>query len=154
MRISDWSSDVCSSDLNVWIGGKLAWINQPSIVYDIDAYRQFLENRLNIRDIYAYSYPPSTLPIAMLFAPMPYWLALMAWTFAGIIALYCAARPYFNALGLPTLLPFSNPPAFVFIWVAHYALLVGALSLAGWRLVAGRPGAAGSWLCLSTTKRH
>src|SRR3546814_4725540 len=55
--------------VNVWIGGKLAWINQPSIVYDIDAYRQFLENRLNIRDIYAYSYPPSTLPIAMLFAP-------------------------------------------------------------------------------------
>src|SRR3546814_4776840 len=63
--------------VNVWIGGKLAWINQPSIVYDIDAYRQFLENRLNIRDIYAYYYPPSTLPIAMLFAPMPYWLALM-----------------------------------------------------------------------------
>src|SRR3546814_2043681 len=25
--------------VNVWIGGKLAWINQPSIVYDIDAYR-------------------------------------------------------------------------------------------------------------------
>src|SRR3546814_7462239 len=111
MRISDWSSDVCSSDL-------------PSIVYDIDAYRQFLENRLNIRDIYAYSYPPSTLPIAMLFAPMPYWLALMAWTFAGIIAFYCAARPYFNALGLPTLLALCNPAAFVCIWAGHYGLLV------------------------------
>src|SRR3546814_394236 len=140
--------------VNVWIGGKLAWINQPSIVYDIDAYRQFLENRLNIRDIYAYSYPPSTLPIAMLFAPMPYWLALMAWTFAGIIAFYCAARPYFNALGLPTLLALCNPAAFVCIWAGHYGLLVGALALAGWRLLDDRPRAAGILFGLMTIKPH
>src|SRR3546814_17951241 len=87
-------------------------------------------------------FPYTTLfrsPIAMLFAPMPYWLALMAWTFAGIIAFYCAARPYFNALGLPTLLALCNPAAFVCIWAGHYGLLVGALALAGWRLVDDRP---------------
>src|SRR3546814_19013369 len=79
----------------------------------------------------------------MLLAPMPYWLALMAWTFAGIIAFYCAARPYFNALGLPTLLALCNPAAFVCIWAGHYGLLVGALALEGWRPLADRPRAAG-----------
>src|SRR3546814_18625488 len=89
----------------------------------------------------------------MLFAPMPYWLALMAWTFAGIIAFYCAARPYFNALGLPTLLALCNPAAFVCIWAGHYGLLVGALALAGWWLLDDRPRAAGILFGLMTIKR-
>src|SRR3546814_13412631 len=90
MRISDWSSDVCSSDLfdlerltglhvsrqvligrdfvNVWAGGLLARLGDLGVIYDVPASRFVLRKAMELGGIYAYSYPPHTLLLAVPFS--------------------------------------------------------------------------------------
>src|SRR3546814_4702608 len=79
MRISDWSSDVCSSDLligrdfvNVWAGGLLARLGDLGVIYDVPAYRFVLRKAMELGGIYAYSYPPHTLLLAVPFSLFSY----------------------------------------------------------------------------------
>src|SRR3546814_2700512 len=90
MRISDWSSDVCSSDL-------------LGVIYDVPAYRFVLRKAMELGGIYAYSYPPHTLLLAVPFSLFSYPVALALWTAVGA-ALFChAARPYLSRVRLPML---------------------------------------------------
>src|SRR3546814_3804786 len=90
MRISDWSSDVCSSDLligrdfvNVWAGGLLARLGDLGVIYDVPAYRFVLRKAMELGGIYAYSYPPHTLLLAVPFSLFSYPVALALWTEIG-----------------------------------------------------------------------
>ena len=140
--------------VNVWAAGKLVWAHNFQLIYDIDGYRDFLDKLMNIRDIYAYSYPPATLFLAALFGALPYSAALAVWTLAGSGLFYLAARRYFVDADLPPILALANPAGFVSIWAGHYGLLVGALGLAGWRWLDDRPRLAGLMFGLMTIKPH
>lgn len=140
--------------VNVWTAGNLVWSRKLSLVYDIEGYRAFLTQLFSIRDIYAYSYPPSTLLLAAAFASLPYVAALAVWTGAGAALFYRAARPWFVDAGLPPALALLNPAGFACIWAGHYGLLVGGLALYGWRWLDARPRLAGVMFGLMTIKPH
>ena len=140
--------------VNVWHGGALASGGHAATLYDLDAYRESLWQALGVRGIYAYSYPPHSLFLAIAFSLLPYGPALAAWTLIGLALFVHAARPYLAAAGLPWWVAALLPAGFVNIWAAHYGFFIGAASLYGWRQLEARPTRAGLAFALMTIKPH
>jgi alpha-1,2-mannosyltransferase len=140
--------------VNVWHGGDLALHNQAASLYDVEAYRESLWRALALKGIYAYSYPPHSLFLAVPLSLLPYWAALLLWTIVGLGLFVHAARPYLAAVGLPWWLAALLPAGFVNIWAAQYGFLVGALTLYGWRQIERQSLHAGLAFALMTVKPH
>lgn len=140
--------------VNVWEGGKLAIAGQSSLIYDLDGYRRALWDALQVKGIYAYSYPPHSLLLAAPFALLPYGAALLAWQIAGLAAFVMAARPYLREARLPWWFAAILPAGIINIWAAHYGFFIGAATLAGWRLLEQSPRSAGAAFAAATLKPH
>lgn len=140
--------------VNVWTGGTLARLGDVGVIYDVQAYRFVLHKALQLSGIYAYSYPPHTLLIAVPFGLFSYPVALALWTIAGA-ALFChAARPYLARVNLPIAIAMLLPGSLVNIWAGHYGFLIGALGLYGWRWLDSHPHRAGIMFGIMTFKPH
>src|SRR3546814_19750397 len=87
--------------VNVWTGGILARLGDVGVIYDVPAYRFMLHKALELSGIYAYSYPPHTLLLAVPFSLFSYPVALSLWTLAGACLFMHAARPYLERVRLP-----------------------------------------------------
>ena len=141
--------------VNVWLGGQLAAAGDVATIYDIDAYRRRLDETLGIQGIYAYSYPPHSLFLALPFGSLPYGAALAAWQTAGLLLFMAAARPYLREAGLPVWWAVAMPASLINIWASHYGFFIGAAVLAGWRaLASAKHGRAGVAFGLATLKPH
>ena len=141
--------------VNVYTSGSLVLQGRLDILYDVAAYRAYqLELFGAGLTAHNYSYPPVTLLYTWLFAPMPYWAALVAWL-GGTGALFvAAARPYLRGAGLPAWLALVAPASIINIWAGHYGFLVGALWLVAWRILPRRPALAGVLIGLMVVKPH
>lgn len=140
--------------VNVWTGGLLARLGDLGVIYDVPAYRFVLRKAMELGGIYAYSYPPHTLLLAVPFSLFSYPVALALWTAVGA-ALFChAARPYLSRVRLPMLVALILPGSLVNIWAGHYGFLVGALALYGWRWLDTHPRRAGIIFGIMTIKPH
>src|SRR5688572_26463527 len=76
---------------NFWIGPQLAL--EGVNVYDNAAYIDGLRE-LGIQQGQNYSYPPATLLFETPLSFLPYPVALGLWVGGGLVAFYCAARPF------------------------------------------------------------
>lgn len=140
--------------VNVWQGGQLAISGQASLIYDLEGYRHALWEALQVKGIYAYSYPPHSLLLAAPFALLPYGASLLLWQVAGLAVFVAAARPYLRDAGLPWWFAAILPAGMINIWAAHYGFFIGAATLAGWRLLETRPRSAGAAFAAATLKPH
>ncbi|ODU22005.1 MAG: hypothetical protein ABS87_04700 [Sphingomonas sp. SCN 67-18] len=140
--------------VNVWQGGTLGATGRTAILYDIEAYRQSLWAALHVKGIYAYSYPPHSLFLAIPFSLIPYPMALLAWTLIGLALFVHAAAPYLRDVGLPWWLGAALPAGFVTVWAGHYGFFIGALALHGWRWFDRAPGKSGLAFAMMTIKPH
>lgn len=140
--------------INVWVGGTLARLGDVGVVYDVPAYRFVLHKAMQLGGIYAYSYPPHTLLLAVPFGLFSYPVALALWTVAGAGLFMHAARPYLRRVGLPMAIALILPASVVNIWAGHYGFLVGALGLYGWRFLDRNPALAGVFFGIMTIKPH
>lgn len=140
--------------VNVWHGGALAAAGKSALLYDIEGYRESLWHALGVKGIYAYSYPPHSLFLAIPFSLLPYWAALLLWLALGLAMFTHAAAPYLRAAGLPVWLGAVLPAGFVNIWAGHYGFLIGALALYGWRWLDRTPRRSGLAFALMTVKPH
>lgn len=140
--------------INVWTGGTLSRLGDTSVIYDISGYRFVLIKAMQLGGIYAYSYPPQTLLLAVPFSYFSYTTALALWTILGAGLFMHAARPYLATARLPMVVALVLPASIVNIWAGHYGFLVGALGLYGWRYLDKQPLIAGIFFGLLTIKPH
>ena len=114
--------------VNLWTGGHLLREGRAEAIYDVAAYRAYLEGLFGPMGGHNYSYPPVTFPIAQLFSLLPYWLALLVWLTATGALFVWAARRWWPSGWHPAWLAVVTPAALMNIWAGHYGFLVGALS--------------------------
>lgn len=139
--------------VNIWHGGREA-IDGAAGVYDRDAYRASLFAAAGVFGIYAFSYPPHMLMLAIPFGAPPYLVSLAIWTLGGLALFVHAARPWLREDGLPAWAALLLPGAVVNIWAAHFGFFIGALALYGWRWAERSPSRAGAAFALMTVKPH
>lgn len=140
--------------INVWTGGTLARLGDVGVIYDVPAYRFVLHKAMELSGIYAYSYPPHTLLLAVPFGLFSYPVALALWTVLGAGLFMHAARPYLTRARLPMAIALILPGSLVNVWAGHYGFLVGALGLYGWRWLDAHPKRAGIIFGIMTIKPH
>jgi alpha-1,2-mannosyltransferase len=140
--------------VNIWHAGYEAQVAGSDAVYDRDAYRASLKDRVGIGGIYAFSYPPHMLMMALPFGAIGYIPALLIWTVAGLALFWAAARPWLKEAGLPSWAVFLLPGAIVNLWAGHFGFLIGALALYGFWHAQDRPVRAGGAFALMTVKPH
>ncbi len=141
--------------VNVYTSGNLVLQGRIDILYDVEAYRAFQSGLFDgaLRH-HNYSYPPVTLLYTWLFALLPYPAAWIGWLIATGALFAAAARPYLRDAGIGGWAAILAPAAIVNIWAGHYGFLIGALWLTAWRLLPGRPAAAGILIGLMLVKPH
>jgi len=140
--------------VNVWTGGLLARSGDVGVIYDIQGYRFVLHKAMELGGIYAYSYPPHTLLLAVPFSFFTYPVALALWTAVGAGLFIHAAAPYLRRVNLPLVAALLVPGSLVNIWAGHYGFMVGALALYGWRFLDRQPALAGIVFGIMTIKPH
>lgn len=139
--------------VNIWHGGREA-LGGGEAIYDREAYRATLFAAAGVFGVYAFSYPPHMLMLAIPFGVPPYLVSLLIWTIAGVTLFALAARPWLREAGLPGWAALLLPGAVVNVWAAHFGFFVGALGLFGWRWADRSPGKAGAAFALMTVKPH
>ncbi len=140
--------------VNIWHAGHQAQADGEAAVYDRDAYRASLKERAGIGGIYAFSYPPHMLMLALPFGALDYVPALLIWTLGGLALFWAAARPWLDSVDLPSWAILVLPGAIVNIWAGHFGFLIGALALYGFRQTQDHPRRAGAAFALMTVKPH
>lgn len=139
--------------VNIWHGGREA-LDGAAGVYDREAYRRSLADAAGVHGIYAFSYPPHMLLLAIPFGLPPYLWSLALWTVGGFALFAHAARPWLRDAGLPGWAVLLLPGAIVNLWAGHFGFLIGALALYGWRWAGDRPRRAGAAFALMSVKPH
>lgn len=140
--------------VNMWHGGREAQISGAPKVYDRDAYRDTLKKQMQISGIYAFSYPPHMLMLAVPFGLIGYIPALLLWTLFGIGLFWLAARPWLHKVGLPSWSVLILPGGIVNLWAGHFGFVIGGLALIGFWHAQRSPLRAGAAFALMTVKPH
>jgi hypothetical protein len=140
--------------VNVWKGGQIAAKEGAEVVYDRGAYRERLRDALNIKGIYAFSYPPHMLLLSLPFGLVGYFAALIIWTAGGVGLFWYAAKPWLRDAGLPSWIVLVLPASLANIWAGHFGFLISSLALIGWRQATTRPICSGFAFALMTVKPH
>src|SRR4029079_11395729 len=79
--------------LNVWAAGRLVLDGRMALLFDADAYHAALQQMVHPAiQVHYWSYPPTSLLIAVPFGLLPYGWALAVWTLAGLAAFLCVGR--------------------------------------------------------------
>lgn len=140
---------------NVWTAGRLTLAGGVDRIYDIHAYRAF-QSTIFAAPIagHNYAYPPVTLLYDWGFALPSYPVALAIWLLLSAGLFGWAAAPWLREAGLARGLVLLFPATLFNLWTGQYGLIVGALWLAGWRLLDRRPLLAGALLGLIVVKPH
>jgi hypothetical protein len=140
---------------NVYTAGHLVAGGPLHDIYDIQAYRAYQQGLFGGAVLgHNYSYTPVSFFYVWLFAPFPYVVALALWLVLTGGALVAAARPWLRDAGLPAWIAVILPASLMNLWAGHYGFLFGALWLAAWRLLDGRPRTAGLLIGLMIVKPH
>lgn len=137
--------------LNLWMYGRAAFSAQPGLWYDPDAYRHALDALLGVG--YAgqnWSYPPTIMLLAALFALLPYLPALLLWTLAGIAMFVLVLRRH--AGGRVALAALVSPAAVFCVISGQSALFTSAALIAAFAWLDSRPLRAGLLLGLLMLK--
>lgn len=140
--------------INVWTAGWLVLNDRVGEVYDLATYQTTQRGIFGPIGQHNYSYPPVTLPLTVVFALLPYAVALPLWLVGTGWLFAKAARPWLNETGWPSWLAVLTPAALINIWAGHYGFLIGALALFGWRWLPDRPRLAGIFFGLLAIKPH
>lgn len=143
--------------VNVWAAGRLMHEHRTLDVFDPalfwPAERRLLDPRL---PFHFWSYPPPALFLAAPTAGWPYVPALVAWTAAGLLVLFPAARAFLaeaaGARRLDSWLLLASPAVAVNVGLGQNGAISAALLLGGLALRARRPVAAGALLGLLVFK--
>lgn len=137
--------------LNLWMYARAAFSARPGLWYDPDAYRHALDALLGAG--YAgqnWSYPPTIMLLAALFAPLPYLPALLLWTLAGIAVFVPVLRRHAGArVALAALV---SPAAIFCLISGQSALFTTAALVTAFAWLDSRPLRAGLLLGLLTLK--
>ena len=140
--------------VNVWTGGHLIRAGDFATLYDVEAYQRFQQTLFAGIAPHNYSYPPVSFPLAALFSPFSYPLALAVWL-AGTGALFVhACRRWWPAEAGTPWLALLTPAALLNIWAGHYGFLIGALFLLGWQNLDRKPVNAGILFAFMLLKPH
>lgn len=136
---------------NLWTAGRLALEGDAWKAFDADTFRLALLRQTGILSLQNYSYPPHALFIAMPFALMPYYIALVVWTLLGFGFFVWAAKPF---VPFHPALAALTPAAAINIWNGHYGFYLGGLWLLTFAWANPRPHWAGVTAGLLTFKPH
>jgi hypothetical protein len=140
--------------VNIWHGGRMAAVDGADLVYDRPAYRVALYYAAGITGIYAFSYPPHMLMLAVPFGIPSYLWSLAAWLIITFAVFAWGARPWLRQAGLPAWSVLLLPGAVVNLWAGHFGFLIAGLTLLGWWNVQRRPGLAGASFAVMSVKPH
>ena len=140
--------------VNIWHGGEMANAGQANDVYDREKYREKLAEKVGIRGIFAYSYPPHMLVASMPFGVLSYPLALALWSLATLGLFWYAAKPWLSQANLPSWIVLLFPATFINLGAGHFGFLIGALVLMGWWHARDRPLVSGAAFAMMTVKPH
>jgi hypothetical protein len=128
---------------NFWMAGKLAFEGNAALIYDNAAFMTSVRGTLGPEaGLHVFPYPPPALLFFAMFGWMPYWLALLLWSGAGLAAFTLATsswRADYRLLVLALIAPLSLAN----IFLGQNGLLSAALFIAGLRLAHSRPIVAG-----------
>lgn len=143
--------------VNVWVGGRLLLEGSWQTLFDIPAYLTALR-RLVHPDLapHYWSYPPTSFLIAAPLALLPYGLALLAWTAAGLAAITAATRIglAWQDRRLATIAVLLAPATALNVICGQNGFFTAALLAGGVLLLDARPVLAGLLLGVLSYKPH
>jgi alpha-1,2-mannosyltransferase len=140
--------------VNIWHGGGEAARHGAKAVYDREAYRATLKEAVDVKGIYAFSYPPHMLILAAPFGLLSYPAALAVWTLGGLAFFWIAARPWLHEVGLPSWSVLLLPGTIINLWAGHFGFLIGGLALLGFWHADRAPTRSAMAFALMTVKPH
>jgi alpha-1,2-mannosyltransferase len=140
--------------VNIWHGGQMVSAGDTAQVYDRPAYREQLDDKVQITGIYAYSYPPHMLAASIPFGWFDYIPALLLWTVLTFALFAYGARPWLAQAGLPLWSVLILPATMINIDAGHFGFLIGGLVLMGWWHARDRPLVSGFAFAVMTVKPH
>ena len=128
---------------NFWMAGKLAFEGHLSQIYDNAAFISAVQGVLGQEaGLHVFPYPPPALLFVAAFGWAPYWLSLLFWSIAGLVAFSLATTSWRSDQRL-LLLSLIAPLTFCNIILGQNGLLIAALFIGGLRLAKSRPILAG-----------
>jgi len=136
---------------NLYTAGTLALRGDAWEAFDVDWFRLELHWLFDSLSLQNYSYPPHALFLAVPFAVLPYPLAFAAFTLAGAVLFYVAARRY---APFAPILSIITPAAALNMWNGHYGLILGGLWLLFFSNLQRHPSRAGLIAGAMTFKPH
>ena len=151
--VGDMGIKVGRDFTNMWTAGHMALNGDGAYAFDVNVFRLELLERVGILSAQNFSYPPHALFIDAVFAPPPYWAALILWNALSALVFIFAARPYLPK-GFPPLLAALTPAATICMWDGQFGLFIGALWLIVFRYCDRRPFQAGLAAAVMTIKPH
>lgn len=141
--------------VNLWVGGRLLLEGQWAALFNIDAYLDALRRIFHpMLAQHVWSYPPTSFLLAAPLAMLPYGLALVLWTLAGLALLVWAAQLRLDtgATGRTILLVLLAPATVLNVICGQNGFLTAALLAGGILLLDRRPIAAGVLIGLLSYK--
>lgn len=136
---------------NLYAAGKLMLSGEASQAFHVESFRLAILRATDTLTVQNYSYPPHALFIAAPFALLPYPAAFLAWSIAGALFFYWAAKP---SVSFAPWLAVLTPAAMLNFWTGHYGFLLGGLWLLYFRFLSSRPVLAGFVASALTFKPH
>lgn len=143
--------------VNVWVGGRLLLEGNWQTLFDIPAYLTALQRLFHPSLAPHYwSYPPTSFLVAAVLAVLPYWLALLVWTAAGLVAITAVTRVGLAASErrIATIALLLAPATVLNVICGQNGFFTAALLAGGLLLLDTRPVLAGVLIGLLSYKPH
>lgn len=141
--------------VNYWSGGHVALWGDVRSLYDLEAYQGVLKALIHPEQEWMiFSYLPNSLPLLAIFGALPYPVALLLWTAAGLFAFFAAAFGGLpkNSNSMVAAAILVSPILWVNFAFGQMGLLLAGLFVGALRLLPTQPIVAGIMIGLLTIK--
>lgn len=146
-----FAADIYPAYSIFWTAARLSLAEHASeILYDIQKMTELQSWLANEDNFRPWAYPPSTLFVLLPFAPLPFWVSLVAWS--GIcVALYFAAAYFFSRSIAAAALASASLSTALVAFHGHFTNLLAAIILMGLVFLGTSPILAGTLFGVAAT---